>query len=139
MRHYALAAMILTTCTPATAHAQDPAEVCLPEPAHRAILADLLELQGDPENPDSTGLRGRVKLQDVAINLHAAQVVDLGHARDLAVQAKEAAQKSLVAAIRGKREAEESRDAWYRAPALWLGVGVLGSLVIAITVDKIQE
>ncbi len=114
-------------------------EVCLPVKAHRAILADILELRGDPDKPESTGLRGRVGLLDTELGLQRAQVVDLRLAKDLAVQAKETAQGALTAAAAGQRRAEESRDAWYRAPALWLATGVLGSLVIALAVDKIQE
>jgi hypothetical protein len=126
---------------PLAARAQDPApapEVCLPLPAHQAILADLRELRGDG-SPQSTGLRGRVRLLDEKLELQADQLRDLALAKDLAVQAKDAIEGSLEAAVRGKREAEESRDAWYRSPVLWFSLGVVGSLAIAIAVDKIQE
>lgn len=118
--------------------AQTPAQgVCLPLEAHQAILADLRELRGDG-SPNS-GLRARVRLLDLKLELQADQLRDTALAKDLAVQAKEAIEESLEAAVRGKREAEEARDAWHRSPVLWLGIGVLGSLAVAIAVDKIQE
>jgi hypothetical protein len=48
----------------------------------------------------------------------------------LAQAAEERAVGALEAAERGRREAEEDRDAWYRHPALWFVVGavVIGAL-----------
>jgi len=111
------------------AQAQD-SDVCLPLEAHQAILADLRELRGD--GAPGAGLRGRVGLLDTKLTLQTAQLADLRLAEGLAVQAKQAAMAALTAAVRGQREAEESRDAWYRAPTLWFGTGLVGALVIAI-------
>jgi len=49
----------------------------------------------------------------------------------LAQAAEERAVEALEAAERGRREAEDDRDAWYRHPALWFAVGVVvaGALV----------
>jgi predicted RNase H-like nuclease len=135
-----MAALLLSSLVPAVAAAQEAPspgpEVCLPLDAHHAILLDLRELQG---KDGKGGLRQRVKLLDEKIVLQAEQLTDLTLAKDRAVQAKQAIQKSLVAAIRGQRKAEEARDAWYRSPVLWFGAGVVGALAIAVVVDKIQE
>jgi len=36
-------------------------------------------------------------------------------------------EKNIEAAIRGKREAEEEMDSWYRHPALWIATGIVGT------------
>lgn len=132
--------LVLAVASPArAANADPPAQVCLPAVAHQKILADLLELRGDPDKPESTGLRGRVLKLDVLAVKQTAQIVDLQLAKGLAVSAKEVAESAIEAAVRGKRAAEKERDAWHRAPTLWLAIGVVGALVIAVTVDKIQE
>lgn len=131
---------IMQLLVPLAASAQDAAQesrICLPLEAHQAILLDLRELQGDG-SPDS-GLRARVRLLGRQLVLQDTQLRDLALAKDLAVQAKDTIEGSLGAAVRGKREAEESRDAWHRSPVLWFAVGVVGALAVAIAVDKIQE
>lgn len=133
-----LLAVVLTLWLPAVAAGQDAnSDVCLPLEAHQAILADLRELRGD--GSPGAGLRGRVGLLDEKLTLQTAQLADLRLAEGLAVQAKQAAMAALTAAVRGQREAEESRDAWYRSPTLWFGAGVLGSLVIAITAHEVSR
>lgn len=124
---------------PTLAHAAEDKPVCIELSVHRRIAADLLELRGDPDKPKSTGLRGRVILLDKLEVKQKWQIADLKLAKGLAVSAKEVAQAAIAASVRGKREAEEERDAWHRSPTLWLAIGVFGALVIAVTVDKIQE
>ncbi len=139
MKTFAVLLALLVVSCPSPVLAQEDKLVCIELSVHRKIAADLLELRGDPDKPKSTGLRGRVALLVVQADLHAAQVVDLTLARDLAVQGKEVAAGALTAAVAGKRKAEADRDAWHRSPTLWLALGVVGALVIAVTVDKIQE
>ena len=116
--------------TPQDEPAAAPEPICLPLEVHQRITADLREL---------AALRERMKLYDQAVQLRDEQISDLKQARDLSVQAQTELRGSLDAMAAQKREAEESRDAWHRNPTLWLVVGVVGSLVIAITVDKLQE
>lgn len=140
MKPFAAVLGALLALQPALGVAQDlegatkPAEgaeaLCLPVEAHQRILADLRELEA---------LRVRTDLYNQAMALRDDQIVDLKISRDLAVQAQEELRSSLDSLARAKREAEESRDAWYRDPTVWFAAGVLGSLVIAIAADKIQE
>jgi hypothetical protein len=63
-------------------------------------------------------LAQRLQLSDERHQLMQRQV-------ELANQATEAAEGALEAAVRGRRQAEEERDAWYRHPLLWVVVGVV--------------
>ena len=50
----------------------------------------------------------------------------------LAVQEAAVAVEALEAAVRRAREAEESRDAWYRHPAFWFVTGAVVVIVLEI-------
>lgn len=55
-------------------------------------------------------------------------------------ESEELARTNLETALRRAREAEEDRDGVLAGkPAVWLGVGLLASLALAVVVDKIQE
>lgn len=123
---------------PAAALAQDASQpVCLPTEAHQAILADLRELRGDG-SPES-GLRGRVRLLDAKLTLQDDQMRDLALAKDLAIQEATGVRKALLSAERGRRQAEESRDAWYRSPTLWFVTGLLSAVAVAIAADRLTS
>jgi len=52
---------------------------------------------------------------------------------DIAVSTQKAAEESLNAAIRGKREAERKLNHWTNSPWLWAGVGGVISFAITLT------
>lgn len=138
MRRRCLALSLLFWCSLfwcSFAVAQEADEICLPLETHRAILADLRELHGDGSS--DSGLRAHVKLLDNKLMMQAEQMADLRLAERLAASAKDAASQALLAAERGRREAEEARDAWYRAPMLWFGVGIVGTVVTAAVVGAL--
>lgn len=70
-------------------------------------------------------LEERVSLSDERDALRAREV-------DLAAQEADAARAALEEAIAARRRAEEERDAWWRHPALWAGVGAV--LVVALEI-----
>lgn len=126
--------LLLALLSPLPAQAQDEpdkaGQICLPLLAHQNIIADLRELKP---------CRGRVKLLEDKLTLQADQIADLELAQGLAVQGQELATGALTAAVRGKREAEESRDAWHRSRALWLVVGVIAGIAITIVAAKVVK
>jgi hypothetical protein len=70
-------------------------------------------------------LEGRLTLQEERSALQERQVA-------LAEEGEQEAVGALEAAVRGRREAEEEMDAWYRHPALWAALG--GAAVIILEV-----
>jgi hypothetical protein len=70
-------------------------------------------------------LEGRLTLRDEGLALRDRQVA-------LAEQEAETATGALEAAVRGRREAEEALDAWYRSPILWVVVGVVVTIALEV-------
>jgi hypothetical protein len=66
-----------------------------------------------------------------------------GRQVELAEEAERRATDALGAAVRGRREAEEDRDAWHRSPLLWAGIGVVLAVVVEVTavwlLDEVSE
>lgn len=126
--------LLVSLLAPLPAQTQDKPEpegqVCLPLLAHQNIIVDLRELKP---------CRKRVRLLEDKLQLQVEQIADLALAQGLAVQAQETATTALTAAVRGKREAEESRDAWHRSRALWLTVGFVAGIAMAIVAAKIVK
>jgi hypothetical protein len=77
-------------------------------------------------------LTQRVRLLDQRLTLSDER--DALRTRQVALAGEEAriASDALEAAVRGRREAEEARDAWYRHPALWFTVGVVATVVLQV-------
>ena len=98
--------------------------------AHQGILADLKELRIR---------RTEVELLAQKAAIRDAQLTDLRLAEALASKAQETSAKALSAAVRGKREAEEARDAWHRSPMLWTGVGVVLTLATVFATAQIAK
>lgn len=87
-----------------------------PMPIARLMLCEVRELR----------LRRReVTLTTGEISLWEQRVEFTERQRDLAVEARDHLEGVVVAATRRAREAEESRDAWWRSPILWVVVGVI--------------
>lgn len=74
----------------------------------------------------------RVRLLEQRIAVHLSVADHLTEAELLSRQIADQAGGALEAAERGRRQAEEDRDAWYRSPALWAGIG--GVVVAAVAV-----
>ena len=81
------------------------------------------------------GFARRVELLEDRLALQGDRDVLTARQVALAVQEAEAATGALEAAVRRAREAEEARDAWYRAPLLWFAVG--GVVVVVLEVVAI--
>jgi hypothetical protein len=58
---------------------------------------------------------------------------------DLAVESRDQAVGAIEAAVRGRREAEESRDAWHRSRVLWFGLGFVAALAVTYGAVKLIE
>jgi len=141
------AALLLGQC--ATAHAQDaeaaPAE-CGDTTGHtaprrasvthegeagvwfrldvaRCLLGDVTELRL---------VRERVGLLDARLEIREEQITLTREALDLGRRAEERATGALEAAVRGRREAEEERDAWWRSPILWFAVGAVVTVALEV-------
>lgn len=56
---------------------------------------------------------------------------------DLASQQVTTATGALDAAIRAQHNAEAERDAWYRAPLLWFGVGAVLAIVLIVVAGAV--
>ena len=74
----------------------------------------------------------QLRLHEDRLELTDANDALLRRQVSLAVQEADAARGALEAAVRRAREAEESRDAWYRNPGFWFVVGTV--VVIALEV-----
>lgn len=59
---------------------------------------------------------------------------DLLRDREVALATAEADAAGVVleTAVRARREAEESRDAWYRSPVFWLTVGTVVTILLEV-------
>ena len=77
-------------------------------------------------------LNERVNLQEQRFSLVDERLSIEQERVTLAVQEAERATGALTAAVRGRREAQEALDAWYRAPALWVAVGVVLAVVLEV-------
>ncbi len=137
----AVAVAVVLACASASASAQEPRRgfvlehdgqpgIWLSLDAHRLMLADLKEL---PEQ------RKRVVLLEKKLQLREADIADLRALNEVAEKATEKATGALTAAVRGKREAEESRDAWHRNRLLWFGIGFASAFIVSYAVIKIID
>jgi hypothetical protein len=97
---------------------------------HRLILADARQF---PK------YRERVALLESKLALSAANKADLRTSLDLAVESRDQAVGAIEAAVRGRREAEESRDAWHRSRVLWFGLGFVAALAVTYGAVKLIE
>lgn len=97
---------------------------------HRLILADVSQLPV---------LKQRVSLLDRKLALESAQIADLRLSVDLAVQSRDQAVGAVEAAVRGRREAEESRDAWHRSRVLWFGLGFVAAVAMTYGAVRLME
>ncbi len=124
------------------ASAQEPTDAC---DELRAVTA---ELEAEPTRHELEGVAGiwfpgaiarlmlcevrelRLRRREIVltvgeIRLWEQRVDFTERQRDLAVEARDRLDGIVVAAVRRAREAEESRDAWWRSPVLWIVVGVV--------------
>lgn len=97
---------------------------------HRLILADVSQLPA---------LKQRVSLLDRKLALEGAQIADLRLSVELAVQSRDQAVEVVEAAVRGRREAEESRDAWHRSRVLWFGLGFVAAVAMTYGAVRLME
>ena len=119
----AIPELVLAPCPDLGAiDAQGPA-VLFPRTTADCMLARLRLLPEVVRYADL--LEQRIAHDDVRIGLRDREVA-------LAAQEAETATAALEAALRRAREAEEDRDAWYRAPALWFTVGVVATVVLEV-------
>jgi len=134
-------AFIFATCAPVYAQAGDIGTgvvlehegqrgIWLPLESHRLVLADLKAL---------AETRTRVRLLEDKLVLREQQAVDLRAAADASEGMAKAATATLSASERRVREVEAERDAWHRAPLLWLGVGLVGGLGLALVAAKLAQ
>ena len=49
-----------------------------------------------------------------------------------AEEGEQAAVGAVEAAVRGRREAEEERDAWYNSKGLWVGIGAVVTIILEV-------
>ncbi|RLB42420.1 MAG: hypothetical protein DRH30_04820 [Deltaproteobacteria bacterium] len=76
----------------------------------------------------------RVQVLDHRIVILSDRVVNLQRQADSAEEGEIVAVLAVDAAVRGQREAEESRDAWHRSRALWFALGaVVTAAIVALT------
>jgi hypothetical protein len=142
----AVAVIFFCACVPMPALAQEPdigslakgvvlehegqKGIWLSLDAHRLVLADVKVLGKT---------RTRVRLLEDKLVLREEQMGDLrlaaSHSKDMAT----AATTALSASERRVRETAEERDAWHRAPLLWLGVGFLAGLGAALAAAKLAQ
>lgn len=96
----------------------------------RCILRDLATLE-----------RYRLLVRDLELRINASDaLVDIvTEAGRVADEAREHAEEALQAAVRGRREAEEARDAWHRSRALWFAVGVVVSVAAGVGLAYIVD
>jgi hypothetical protein len=74
------------------------------------------------------------------LGIKDARIFQLREALDLSIKSEERSQGVVTAAVRGQRQAEEAMGAWYRAPTLWLFIGVgVGITVTSIAVKALHE
>ena len=151
MKSWILILAILAT-SPAVAHAVEPIEG--DEKTHTAPRRAVMEVEGE---------RG-VWFRDDVVELITQDKAELIEQRKAAVQADsalvaeqqvtDACQAALefsegmtdkavkAAALQSKRArlAEDDENGWFAGkPMVWVVIGTIGSLVIAVVVDKIQE
>lgn len=139
----AFAALWLGPCSALAqdTHLPDLSVPCAPEVvARRAVIAhegapgiwfDLRVAQCMMGRLDALPLYAqRVSLLEQRLTLSDERHQLMERQVELAEQGEQAAVDALEAAVRRAREAEEERDAWYRAPLLWFIVG--GVVVIVL-------
>jgi len=73
-----------------------------------------------------------VRLLEERIALAGERDLLREHEVELATSEADSARAALEAAVRRAREAEADRDAWWRHPALWAGVGVVLVIVLEV-------
>ena len=150
MRTWIVVCLILATSS--TAKAVEPVEAN--ESTHQAPRRKVMEVDGERGvwfrddvvdeimRTREEVLESRRALQQ-ALSLSAiekSRVDACKEAIGYASEAEAAATEALETAVRRAREAEDERNSWLAGkPGIWLGVGVLTSIAIAIVVDKIQE
>jgi len=104
--------------------------VWFPAGMAKEIQADVEELRRlRPVLADQERLLGhrleRLEVKD-------ARILQVKEALDLSMQAEERTKSVVEAAVRGQRQAEEDLDAWHRSPALWVGVGVVATVLLEV-------
>ena len=87
------------------------------------MLADLQELPLQ---------RRMVSLMERELSIRGRQVERLREMVSLERTAVDRALEGLQAAARRASEAEASRDAWWRHPAFWVGLGVVFTVVLEV-------
>lgn len=137
----AMAIRLAMVLTPSVAHADCPANVA-PEPdkaeqdykgvhgvwfhleVARCLAGDVKEL-AKLRADTIPKLELRIKETDEAMALIREQL-------KLSVAEGQAASKAIEAAVRGRREAEEDMNAWYRSATFLIGMGVLATVVVEV-------
>jgi hypothetical protein len=88
------------------------------------------QLQADAE--ESSELQLQIRLMTDQLQLAHDRHENVAQALALSMEAERRVVASLERAVRLQREAEEDRDAWFRAPAFWAAVG--GAVILTIQV-----
>lgn len=103
----------------------------MPEEMSRSIQADIEELQR---------LRVVLERQSAKIEMNRERIANMLEILELVRAEREFAVNALDEAIKGRREAEEARDAWYRSPELWSAVGaVVGVTLVLVAAELVPE
>lgn len=110
--------------------------VWLPLPEARLALAARLEVPRQRE---------RIQLLEDQLELAQAEILLLQRAVALGQEAERALDSALESAVQAtlaadtaRRVAELDRDAWWRHPALWAGLGILlGGLVVGLVAGAV--
>jgi hypothetical protein len=100
----------------------------MPEEMTRAIQADIEELQR---------LRVVSERQSGKIELSRERISNMLTMLELLRQEREFAVGALEQAAKRQREAEEAKDAWYRAPAFWAAIGVVTGVALMVLAAEI--
>lgn len=74
----------------------------------------------------------RVQLLDTKLTIATERRALVDRQVALAEQEAELATGALEAAVRGRREAEEALNAWYRSPILWVVVGAAVVIILEV-------
>jgi len=102
-----------------------------PEDIARANQADIEELHR---------LRVVSERQTAKIEMNRERIANMLEILELVRAEREFAVDALEEAVRGRRAAEEAKDAWYRSPELWSAVGaVVGVALVLVAAELVPE
>jgi hypothetical protein len=135
-----LTSCIVVNCLPIPVEAQETGAVSLTYKTQEGIWfpAEMAKsIQKDIE--ELNHLRQVIKLTDAQLKLREerfeikdARIAQLNEALQLSIQAESRSKGVVEAAVRGRRQAEEDLDSFWRSPGLFISIGVVSVVLVEV-------